>query len=129
MDGCLVKNIVEWQIQVGKKHFDAMEWIFYFFFFNFSECSLGWTYSDHTKRCYKHFSELKTWTAARAFCQAQTPHSGDLASVSDQDTNDFLTTLTNETVWIGGFQVVFDINVRKYSQYLLILVERTKFYT
>ena len=108
-----------------------IQWIFYthFYVFNVSECSHGWTYSDHTKRCYKHYSELKTWSAARAHCQAQTPHSGDLASVPDQDTNDFLTTLTNETVWIGGFQVVFDIDVHQYLQYLPILVQRAQFQT
>ena len=41
---------------------------------------------------------------ARASCQANTPapYNGDLASVPDQATNDFLTTLTTDLVWIGG---------------------------
>ena len=42
------------------------------------------------------------WTDARAFCQATAPYNGDLASVPDQATNDFLTTLTTERVLIGG---------------------------
>ena len=41
------------------------------------------------------------WTDARAFCQATAPYNGDLASVPDQATNDFLTTLTTERVLIG----------------------------
>ena len=72
--------------------------------FEIAVCGRGWSYSNHTRRCYKHFTELKSWTDARAYCQARAPHTGDLASVPDQDTNLFLSSLTSETVWIGGYQ-------------------------
>ena len=37
---------------------------------------------------------------ARAECREE--HEGDLASVPDQDTNNFLASLTTSRVWIGG---------------------------
>ena len=43
-----------------------------------------------------------TWDAARSFCWTSAHHGGELASVPDQATNDFLTTLTSDRAWIGG---------------------------
>ena len=43
-----------------------------------------------------------SWTEARTQCQTIAPYNGDLASVPDQATNDFLTTLTTEVAWLGG---------------------------
>ena len=43
-----------------------------------------------------------TWAEARSFCQTDAPGEGDLASIHDKATNDFLTTLTTEYSLIGG---------------------------
>ena len=43
-----------------------------------------------------------TWKEARRTCQANAPGEGDLASIHDQATNDFLHTLTTEYSFIGG---------------------------
>ena len=43
-----------------------------------------------------------SWAEARSSCQANAPQNGDLASVPDQATSDFLSTLTTEIAWIGG---------------------------
>ena len=43
-----------------------------------------------------------TWFEARSFCQRTALHVGELASVPDQATNVFLTTLTSARAWIGG---------------------------
>ena len=56
-------------------------------------CADGWTCSYHNGLCYKYQSTKLPWTEARAHCQGLSA-GGDLASVPDQATNDFLTTLT-----------------------------------
>ena len=53
-------------------------------------CDPGWTLSHHTGGCYKFFSSPKSWSAALRSCQE---HGGDLASISDQATNDFIKSL------------------------------------
>ena len=56
--------------------------------------------------CFKYFSTPMAWEDARSFCQDSSPHSGgDLASVPDDDTNNFLfTIIQNADVWIGGYR-------------------------
>ena len=63
-------------------------------------CDYGWTFSHHTFGCYKFFSGTKSWSAARRSCEG---HGGDLASISDQATNDFIKRLgsTPQQAWIG----------------------------
>ena len=68
----------------------------------FSGCSPGWTYFPNTGRCYKHFPESRTWADARSFCLSVSLANGDLASIPDQATNDFLTTLSADKSWIGA---------------------------
>ena len=67
-----------------------------------SVCSFGWTPFIDTGLCYKYFSDEKYWAEARRFCLSVAPGNGDLASIPDQATNDFLTTLTSEESWIGA---------------------------
>ena len=45
----------------------------------------------------------KDWNGARAHCQGQGP-SGDLASIPDQETNEFISSLLPDAggYWIGG---------------------------
>ena len=54
-------------------------------------------------KCYKHFSTPKTWTEARSLCQENAPQDGDLASIPSQAIHNFLTTLTSEKSWVGGY--------------------------
>ena len=68
---------------------------------NNAACSAGWTYFPQSGLCYKYHSIEKTWDEARRFCQTNA-QDGDLASVPDKATNDFLTTLTTEYSWIGA---------------------------
>ena len=68
-------------------------------------CADGWTYSNHNGLCYKYQSTKLPWTEARAYCQDLSA-GGDLASVPDQATNDFLrkhvTTVPTVPSWIGA---------------------------
>jgi len=73
-----------------------------------TSCKAGYTYFSHTGQCYKYVSGNKAWTEANAVCRAD---GGNLASVHDIETNDFLTTLTQVYTWIGGFRLVDDQNV------------------
>ena len=70
--------------------------------FIFSGCLLGWTYFPNTARCYKHFPETKTWMNARSYCLSVAQTNGDLVSIPDQATNEFLITLSTVHSWIGA---------------------------
>ena len=64
-----------------------------------SSCGIGWTSFAHTGGCYKHFSSHVTWHEARRSCKS---HGGDLVSITDKATNDFLVTLHSKTpAYIG----------------------------
>lgn len=76
------------------------------------DCDLRdrWYYLHHTGGCYNHFWDLKVTRAeAHKRCVAE---GGELASVTDQTTNDFLLALTKirgegrrgyqAPAWIGG---------------------------
>ena len=69
------------------------------------ECSsLGrYSYLSHTNKCYKFFNGKASWTAARTSCAAK---GGELASVPDKTTNDFLITLTTLPSWVGGYRLI-----------------------
>ena len=62
-------------------------------------CAPGWTPFEHTGRCYKLLTGAVSWAAARSVCAE---HQGDLASVPDQVTNDFLSSLSTASAWLGG---------------------------
>ena len=68
----------------------------------FSGCSPGWTYFPNTGRCYKHFPVPRTWVDARFLCLVVAQTNGDLASIPDQATNVFLTTLSTDNSYIGA---------------------------
>ena len=68
----------------------------------FVGCESGWTQDPSTSRfCYKFFSSKLNWNDARSHCQTL---EGELASVTSNETNNFLTTLTQEQCWIGGYR-------------------------
>ena len=69
-----------------------------------SVCSQGWTYFPGTGRCYKYHSEKKKWQEARRVCQSNSAGTGELASIPDQATNDFLKHLPSVVgvTWVGG---------------------------
>ena len=68
----------------------------------FSGCSPGWTYFPNNAHCYKHFSATKTWINARSYCRSLAQTNGDLVSIPDQATNQFLTTLSTDNSWTGA---------------------------
>ena len=64
-------------------------------------CEDGWKYFHGTNSCYKVFNSAKTWEEAKRICQKQV---ADLASVTDSETNEFLTSLTSTNSWIGAYK-------------------------
>ena len=70
----------------------------------FSECRFGWTYSPHTRYCYRRFDDKKLVFEAGEKCEE---FSGHLASIHDWYTNNFLVSLTSHlpaseaNSWIG----------------------------
>ena len=66
-----------------------------------------WTYLEHTGLFYRYFESPQRWTDALCSCQASAPpgYTGNLASVLDNTTNNFVTNLIGPNVaWLGGFQ-------------------------
>ena len=66
-------------------------------YFVTSVCPSGWPYFNWN--CYKYFEETLSWKEARDHCMN---NGGDLASVPDQKTNNFLLTLISSRAFIGG---------------------------
>ena len=66
-------------------------------------CNPGYTYLEHTGMCYKYNPTNRTWFDALESCFFE---GSTLASVHDNATNDFLTSLTggSEWTWVGGYQ-------------------------
>ena len=69
-------------------------------------CATG--YQFYGSQCYKFVSERISWTDAEAACIAE---GGNLASIPDQETNDFLTSLTEIYAWVGGRRLEAGQNV------------------
>ena len=67
----------------------------------FLDCPDGWDYFSGSKSCYKVFTTPMSWNSAQKFCQSE---NSALASISNSETNSFLTTLTTNTSWIGGYR-------------------------
>ena len=64
-------------------------------------CESGLTQHPTTNRvCYQFISSNDTWDQARSYCQN---FEGELASVTSNEKNNFLTTLTMKECWIGGY--------------------------
>ena len=72
----------------------------------FTACASGWTSFGYTGYCYRHFASPKPWAEAKRFCELIAPHgeTGNLVSVGDHFTNTFLSAITRNKVWIGGYQ-------------------------
>ena len=66
-------------------------------------CDGGWTLSASTGRCYKIVSLERDWAEARAHCQGLGTN-GDLASITDQETNELVYSLISDAgkYWVGG---------------------------
>ena len=61
-------------------------------------CQIGW--HQFIGNCYKYTENIfDSWTEARNFC---TDNGGDLASIPDEETNDFLLSLISSRTFIGG---------------------------
>ena len=66
-------------------------------------CARGWTYFEKTQKCYKAKESYASWTAALSVCEGYPQSTSTLAVIPDAHTNDFLTKLTDQPVWIGGW--------------------------
>ena len=51
------------------------------------------------EKCYKVYTERLTWREAKKSCEGK---GGQLTSILDKKTNDYLSSLTSSLVWIGG---------------------------
>ena len=61
---------------------------------------------EHTGLYYRFFQSTQSWTGALCSCLASAPrgYSGNLASVHDNITNTFVTSLIPGAAWLGGYQ-------------------------
>ena len=66
-------------------------------------CEKGWTYYAHTGKCYQFTSDRQsTWDDADKKCKSK---GGYLASILDEQTNTFLTSMiTAKRAFIGGYR-------------------------
>ena len=69
-------------------------------FESLTECKI-WTFSPHTGKCYKMFPD-KSWAEAKLHCAEAHPSDGNLASIPDQETQNFLDRIAQH-FWTGGF--------------------------
>ena len=68
-------------------------------------CDEDWMFLLSTVMCYRFVDNKTTWSEARAACEHMSPKvKGDLASVPDNETNIFLTSLTTKKAYIGGMK-------------------------
>ena len=69
-----------------------------------SNCLDGWTFFEHTSKCYKCFDKKLSWQQSQLYCQNLVDaRNSNLASVYDEETNIFLKNLTERTSYIGGY--------------------------
>ena len=67
-------------------------------------CKEGWRFFKHTGKCYIFIDSHLSWQGAQQFCKNyHVPHSAGLASVVDNETNIFLTSLSNKRALLGGY--------------------------
>ena len=71
-------------------------------------CEAGQKYLNVTNKCYEVVSTRLSWSQALSSCRAD---GGDLASILDQETNDFIQSLITSKTWVGGYRVVDDQSV------------------
>ena len=63
-------------------------------------CLRGWRLFKGS--CYKWFSNASSWKDAYNYCLGL---GANLASIPNNGTNSFLTSLTHEPSWIGGYRI------------------------
>ena len=68
-------------------------------FRSLTECKI-WSFSPHTRKCYKVF-QAKSWAEAKQHC-LQEQLNGNLASIPDEETQNFLDRIAQH-FWSGGF--------------------------
>ena len=77
----------------------------YLIIVSFTVCESDWISHSASGGCFKYFPLLMSWEDARSYCQENVPYNiGDLVSIPDAATNDFLQTLIQDAyIWTGGF--------------------------
>ena len=65
----------------------------------------GWTYFAHTGKCYKKDPVKRFWSDNVNACRVSHVPTSDMASIHDYETNQFIGSLTNEDIHIGGYYV------------------------
>ena len=74
------------------------------------DCADGWTFFEGTGKCYRYIVAKLNWPQARDTCNNYAPANGELASVPNSATNDFLRKLTAvpgaDYIWLGGYRSV-----------------------
>ncbi|XP_055509213.1 lectin-like [Leucoraja erinacea] len=69
-------------------------------------CDEDWFHYPTLNSCYRRFSDKKTWSDAKVFCNHQ-PHSGHLATITSSDHNIFINNVIyavnnkKPSTWIG----------------------------
>jgi len=69
------------------------------------DCPDGWDYFDHTKSCYKRFSNssLVSWMNAQYTCRQ---HGGNLAKIHDEETNTYVNGIAGGlNAWVGLIRI------------------------
>ena len=69
--------------------------------FTLGLCLANWTYFAHSNKCYKKSDDQpQDIEVARRSCKSL---GGELASIPDEETNNFIATqFTSKGLWIGG---------------------------
>ena len=70
-----------------------------------TKCDSGWMPFHQTGKCYRYFNNKTSWTSSLHLCSNSTKNpTATLASIPNQATNKFLSTLTEAETWTGGYQ-------------------------
>ena len=70
-----------------------------------TKCDSGWMPFHQTGKCYRYFNNKTSWTSSLHLCSNSTKNpTATLASIPNQATNNFLSTLTEAETWTGGYQ-------------------------
>ena len=71
--------------------------------YTYPECDAGW--KQFTGKCYKYSSLKTNRTEAFRYCKSSNENpSSTLVSIPNNETNNFLLTLTIESAWTGGYR-------------------------